>query len=158
MPRLGDPIAPDEVRAVCYPRRERDVIVDLAYDVLLSTITAGRAAAYDRPDRMPPAVEALGSILAERAGTAPILGGLAHHAVMLGWHKDRQAPPRTWNITILLRPADTFDYLVIGPEAWLMRHGAYVAFDNQRWHGTLHYVPVDRIALTYYVPAPDTVR
>lgn len=152
MRRTGEPVQPGEVVAICTPPTLRDPVVDHIYAVLLTTIPAGHALSDDMG--WLPGLVSLGSFLADRAGLAEPVGFLAHHAVELGWHRDRQAPRSTWNITVMLRPANTADYLVIDQEAWLMTHGSYVAFNNQRWHGCYRYDGTDRIALSYYVPSP----
>lgn len=96
----------------------------------------------------------LGVYAADIAGTDYPIGVLVHHNVQLGWHKDRQAPPHSRNLTVMLRDDDLFDLLVVGQTAWRMRDRAWLLFDNQTWHGTAQYtVTQSRLAVTFYVPA-----
>lgn len=153
--RTGDPVLPQQLRAIAYPPRVeirpgRDDIDELLADL----VPDGGAWQGSSPKETPILLWELGRCLSHACHAGEALGLLIHHNVELGWHRDRQAPGSTWNITMVLRPAFRADFLVIDDTAWRMTDGSYVHFDNQLWHGCYQFDGVERYALTFWVPAP----
>lgn len=152
--RTGSRVEDSQIKSVriTVPRLglpDRDSVVD----ALSRIVPSGHAYEADA-GAIPPPMWGIGVMLAEECGTGWPLGMLIHHDIPLGWHQDRQAPPDTWNITLMLRPPGTVDYLVVDGVAHPMLDRSYVHFDNKSWHGVYRYEPGGRYAITYYVPAP----
>jgi hypothetical protein len=125
---------------------------------LVELVPVGEAAYWPTNDAAPPAAWMLCSALALGVHRRWV-GALVHNTVPLGWHRDRQAPPETDNLTVVFRHGCDDGYLVVSEEpgttsAWTMPDGYAHLFDNQLLHGVTPYTADEggyRMSLTIYL-------